>query len=106
MSRRAMRAYLAAFDAWLRDQTPELEDNRLRALQALRACRRGRPLSAREREVLVLRCAGESRAQIAVLLGITSHTVDRHFEHLQEKVGTSDPFRLALWAVKRGLVDL
>lgn len=100
-----MRAYLAAFDAWLRDQSEERAAARSKALAAMRGSRRGKPLSPREREVLALRAGGMSRSHIARKLDLSPKTIAHHLEHVAEKLGTSDPFRLAAWAIRSGLVE-
>ena len=52
-------------------------------------------LTAREREVVELICAGLKNKQIAEKLGITSGTVKVHLMHIFEKTGLKDRFVLA-----------
>ncbi|THF63270.1 LuxR C-terminal-related transcriptional regulator [Pseudothauera rhizosphaerae] len=57
------------------------------------------PLTAREREVLQWAAAGKSNPEIALILGASPRTVEKHFEHILAKLGVES--RTA--AVVRGL---
>jgi len=45
------------------------------------------PLTQREREVLTLVAAGKTNGEIATLLAISARTVQKHLEHIFEKLG-------------------
>jgi len=45
------------------------------------------PLTRRERDVLAILSAGKSNAEIAALLAISPRTVQKHLEHIFEKLG-------------------
>ena len=45
------------------------------------------PLTGREREVLAMLASGKTNAGIAALLGISPRTVQKHLEHVFEKLG-------------------
>ena len=47
-------------------------------------------LTRREREVLSLAGTGRSRGEISLQLGIAKRTVDKHLEHIHEKLEVSD----------------
>lgn len=106
----AIRRYLAAFEASLRDGSPGALERREEALRELRAApppRRTRamlPLSPRQTQVLRLRAAGMSEAAVGGLLEISPKTVNRHMCGVHAKAGTSNPFLLMEWAIRRGLV--
>jgi DNA-binding CsgD family transcriptional regulator len=46
-----------------------------------------RRLTAREREVLCWLAAGKTNAQIALILGMSTRTVQKHLEHIFVKLG-------------------
>ena len=74
-------------------------------LNSQRDMRPGDPLSAREREVLVLLCKGMANKQIARHLGISERTVKAHLTHVFQRLGVSDRTGAALWA-KRNLAEV
>lgn len=45
------------------------------------------PVTAREREVLTWAAAGKTNQQIAEILGTSTRTVEKHFEHIFDKLG-------------------
>src|SRR5690606_38548631 len=47
-------------------------------------------LSPRECEVLEWIAAGKTNAEIAIILGLSVHTVKRHVEHVLEKLGVEN----------------
>lgn len=105
----ATRRYLDAFDAWLKDRTPANEAARLGRLGELRAEDRSkvRPvLTPRERQTLALRCQGLDRDAIAERLCIGAESVKKYSTLIARKVGTSNPYLLALWAAHNGLVSV
>ena len=44
-------------------------------------------LTAREREILALVAAGKTNAEIAAVLAISPRTVQKHLEHIFQKLG-------------------
>jgi DNA-binding NarL/FixJ family response regulator len=102
---------LTACHAALRGE-PFLYPNALSALirDYLDRARRGEvgirgPLSPRETEVVKLIAEGHTSREIAQLLSISEHTVERHRANVLEKLGLRDRVALTLYAVKRGLVE-
>jgi DNA-binding NarL/FixJ family response regulator len=63
------------------------------------------PLTPRETEIVKLIAEGHTSRQIAELLHISENTVDRHRANVLEKLGLRDRVGLALYAVRRGLVE-
>ena len=63
------------------------------------------PLTPRELEVLKLIAEAHTSDQIALELGITRRTVDRHRENLLAKLGMRDRVELTRYAIRRGLVE-
>ncbi|MFN3945167.1 MAG: response regulator [Allosphingosinicella sp.] len=63
------------------------------------------PLTAREREVLHLICAGYSNKEIADLLAIAEGTVKNHVSNLLLKLNARDRTRAALKALQEGYLD-
>jgi DNA-binding NarL/FixJ family response regulator len=62
-------------------------------------------LTAREREVIKLACAGMKNKQIGDSLSICETTVRNHLTTVFSKLGVSDRFELALYAFRYGLAD-
>lgn len=60
-------------------------------------------LTQRELEVLRLLVRGASKPQIAVMLGISVHTVKRHVVNIYNKIGVNDRTQAAVWAARQGL---
>lgn len=65
----------------------------------------GEALTAREKEVLHLICAGYSNREIADLLSLAEGTVKNHVSSLLLKLGTRDRTRAALKALQQGHLD-
>ena len=63
------------------------------------------PLSPRELEVLKLIGEAHTSDQIALELGISRRTVDRHRENILAKLGMRDRVELTRYAIRRGLVE-
>jgi DNA-binding NarL/FixJ family response regulator len=63
-------------------------------------------LTPREREVLTLVGGGATTKQIARRLGIVEKTVRNHLSHIYEKLQLMDRSQVALYAVRKGLVEL
>jgi pimeloyl-ACP methyl ester carboxylesterase/DNA-binding CsgD family transcriptional regulator len=60
-------------------------------------------LSRRELEVLRLVAAGETNAQIARRLGLSTHTVERHVANLYRKIGARGRADATAFAIRSGL---
>ncbi|MEU2880601.1 response regulator transcription factor, partial [Streptomyces sp. NPDC007070] len=76
-----------------------------RLVSAVRAPARGdEPLSAREREVLVLVARGASNREIARELFISEATVKTHLTHLYAKLGVNDRAAAVAVAYDRGIL--
>jgi DNA-binding NarL/FixJ family response regulator len=64
----------------------------------------GLGVTAREVGVLALVAAGATNREIGEQLFISTRTVDKHVEHLLQKIGTSSRFGLAAVARDVGLI--
>ncbi|MDE6446304.1 MAG: response regulator transcription factor [Alistipes sp.] len=64
------------------------------------------PLSAREREILVLVCRGLSNQEIADTLFISKRTVDKHRANILEKTGCKNTAALVVFAIRSGIVEI
>jgi NarL family two-component system response regulator LiaR len=62
-------------------------------------------LTGREREVVRLVAQGRSNSEIARALVISDKTVKTHISNILSKLGLQDRTQLAIYAIKRGLVD-
>ena len=62
-------------------------------------------LTERETQVVKLIAEGHSGREIAELLHISEHTVERHREHILDKLGLRDRVALTRYAIRRGLVE-
>ena len=63
------------------------------------------PLSPREVEVLQLIGEGETNKQIAAELGISIKTVEKHRDHLMQKLDIHDTAGLTRYAISTGIVE-
>lgn len=63
-------------------------------------------LSTRESEVLTWVGQGKSNAEIAIIMGLSRHTVDTHLRRLFGKLGVTERISAAVLAVGAGLVPL
>lgn len=63
-------------------------------------------LSLREKDVLRLIAKGLSNHEIAQRLFISPHTVKNHVSRIYQKLGVDDRTKVAIWAVRLGLVAL
>jgi DNA-binding NarL/FixJ family response regulator len=61
-------------------------------------------LTSRERELLQLLAEGKSNKDIAVLLGLSVHTVETHRRNLQDKLHLHSFAELILYAVRKGII--
>ncbi len=62
-------------------------------------------LSSRETEVLQLIAEGEANKQIADELGISIKTVEKHREHLMQKLDIHDTAGLTRYAIAAGIIE-
>lgn len=67
--------------------------------------RRSELLTPRELEVLKLVAEGHSSQRIAEMLVISIKTVDRHREHIIDKLGVRDRVGLTRYAIRSGLIE-
>jgi DNA-binding NarL/FixJ family response regulator len=65
----------------------------------------GDRLSPRETEVVKLIAEGHSSREIAAVLSISEHTVERHRANVLEKLQLKDRVALTRYAIRRGLVE-
>jgi DNA-binding NarL/FixJ family response regulator len=63
------------------------------------------PLTPRELEVVKLIAEAWTSDRIALELGITRRTVDRHRENVLAKLGMRDRVELTRYAIRRGLIE-
>ena len=91
---------------------PFLYPNGVSALvrEHLERARRGEatrsdPLTDRESQVVKLIAEGHSGREIAGLLHLSEHTVERHRERILDKLGLRDRVALTRYAIRRGLVE-
>jgi len=63
-----------------------------------------RPISQREKEILLLICKGFSTKEIAGHLHLSTKTVENHRNHLLEKTAAHNTASLVLYAAKKGWV--
>jgi DNA-binding NarL/FixJ family response regulator len=84
---------------------------RLHQLEGKSLGRAGRPqprnvrLSSREAEVLQLIAEGKANKQTAAELGIGIKTVEKHREHLMEKLDIHDTAGLTRYAISAGIIE-
>ena len=62
-------------------------------------------LTAREAEVLQLVAEGHANKQSAAELGISTKTVEKHREHLMEKLGIHETAGLTRYAIATGVIE-
>jgi len=91
---------------------PFLYPNGVTALMRdhLERARRGGPgrsdlLTERETQVVKLIAEGHSGREISELLTISEHTVERHREHILDKLELRDRVAVTRYAIRRGLVE-
>jgi DNA-binding NarL/FixJ family response regulator len=65
----------------------------------------GSELTPRETEVVKLIAEGHSSREIAGILHISEHTVERHRSNVLEKLHLKDRVALTRYAIRRGLVE-
>jgi predicted ATPase/DNA-binding CsgD family transcriptional regulator len=95
----------AAEAAWTRGAELDLRGALDRAREAC-----GTPeapvLSPRKSEIVKLVAAGLSNKEIAVRMGISPRTAEKHLDQLREQMGFHNRQQLALWAIRLGLARL
>jgi DNA-binding NarL/FixJ family response regulator len=62
-------------------------------------------LTSREMEVLQLIAEGEANKQVAAELGIGIKTVEKHREHLMQKLDIHDTAGLTRYAISAGIIE-
>ena len=62
------------------------------------------PLTAREREIVVLTARGMIAKEIAHELDLSTHTVYTHKKNIMKKLNFSSPVQLALYAIEHGMI--
>ena len=67
---------------------------------------RERSLTAREREVLKLLAEGKTVRAAALVLGLSSKTVDAHKFNLMRKLGIHNKAELVMWAIQKRVVKI
>jgi DNA-binding NarL/FixJ family response regulator len=67
---------------------------------------RKRVLTTREREVLKLLAEGRTVRTAAVILGLSSKTVDAHKFNLMRKLGIHNKAELVMWAIQKKVVKV
>jgi DNA-binding NarL/FixJ family response regulator len=63
------------------------------------------PLTSREMEVLQLIAEGKANKETAAVLGIGTKTVEKHREHLMEKLDIHDTAGLTRYAIGAGIIE-
>lgn len=71
----------------------------------LRGSLLGRPLSQRERQILVLMCAGHKLTQIQTMLNLARGTVGMYRTRIAQKTGCTTSAQLGIWALQNGIVE-
>ncbi len=71
-----------------------------------RLSRSERALTAREREVLKLLAEGKTVRAAAIVLGLSSKTVDAHKFNLMRKLGIHNKAELVMWAIQKRVVKI
>ena len=64
-----------------------------------------RPLTSREAEVLQLVAEGAANKQVAAELGISIKTVEKHRQHLMDKLSIHDTAGLTRYAIAQGIIE-
>ncbi len=83
----------------------ELLDSITQGLHSLSRDSDEETLSARESEILLGVCRGQSNQEIADELYISKRTVDKHRANIMEKTGCKNTASLVIYAIKNKLVD-
>lgn len=64
------------------------------------------PITAREKEILDLLCAGKTAEEMGLILSLSPHTVRTHQARIKEKAGVYKDTALVSFAYKNGWVQL
>ncbi len=80
------------------------EQGKLLSRDGLPKANRAR-LTTRESEVLQLVAEGSANKQVAASLGISIKTVEKHRQHLMDKLGIHDTAGLTRYAIAEGVVE-
>ena len=62
-------------------------------------------LTSREKEVLQLVAEGAANKQVASELGVSIKTVEKHRQHLMDKLGIHDTAGLTRYAISAGVIE-
>jgi DNA-binding CsgD family transcriptional regulator len=62
-------------------------------------------LSRREAEILNLLASGQSNSEMAVVLGVSVHTIERHVANIFLKISVRNRAEATAWAHRQGLVS-
>ena len=65
----------------------------------------GRRLTSRETEVLQLVAEGKANKQVAATLNISIKTVEKHRQHLMDKLNIHETAGLTRYAISQGIVE-
>ncbi len=65
----------------------------------------GRGLTSREAEVLQLIAEGSANKQVAAALGISIKTVEKHRQHIMEKLDVHETASLTRYAIAAGVIE-
>jgi DNA-binding NarL/FixJ family response regulator len=100
----SLSAALAAVDAGLIVLEPP--PGRARASESLQPRRAGRPLTAREREILALVAGGTSNKGVARALAVSANTVKFHLAAVFDKLNAATRAEAVAEAIRRGELSL
>ena len=89
-----------------RDREPEPVVARLRPVDGSEPRRSGRPLTAREREILALVASGTSNKGIARALSVSANTVKFHLAAVFDKLNAATRAEAVAEAIRRGELSL
>lgn len=96
---------LSSDQKWRGDINPAIKDNRTGRINALSLNERRREvLSVREKQIMSLIKEGKASKQIADILGISIHTVNRHRQNIIEKLSVANSIEAITAADLMGLL--
>lgn len=103
---RAVRDVFSGKTAFSPSVSRRLARTSLHATNRTGSPRKGAPaLTSREREVLQLIAEGKANKETAAELGIGMKTVEKHREHLMEKLDIHDTAGLTRYAISAGIIE-
>jgi DNA-binding NarL/FixJ family response regulator len=82
-----------------------LGDASKRSIDPVQRLRKRSRLTSREMEVLQLIAEGQANKQVAAELGISVKTVEKHRQHLMEKLKIHDTAGLTRHAIAAGVIE-